>query len=128
MEDKDLIVLTETAVRAKSNTKQIEELKTEIKDIKNEQKALFELSTGVKLMVQDMSYIKESVNEVKEGQKVLEDKMDEQISDVKQKISKVDDKGKVDLWHDIIKPKVIPAIFSGGVIYMVVELIKQSVK
>lgn len=128
MDDKDLIVLTETAARARSNTKQIEEIKTEIKDIKNEQKALYELSTGVKLMVQDMSYIKDSVNEVKEGQKSLENKMDEQISDVKQKIAKVDDKGKVDLWHDIIKPKIIPAIFSGGVIYGIVEIIKQIAK
>lgn len=128
MEDKDLITLTETAARSKSNTKQIEELKGEIKDIKNEQKAIHELTTGIKLMVQDMSYIKDSVNEVKDGQKSLENKMDEQISDVKQKIAKVDEKGKIDIWNDIIKPKVIPAIFSGGVIYMIVELVKQFAK
>lgn len=128
MDDKDLILLTETATRAKGNTKQIEELKSDIKDIKNEQKALYELSSGIKVMAQDMSYIKESVNGIKDGQKILENKMDEQISDVKQKIATVDNKGKVDLWGDIIKPKIIPAIFSGGIIYAIVESIKQFIK
>lgn len=127
MEEKDLIKLTEVDARSKSNSHQIDELKDEVKEIKKENKAIYELTSSVKLIVQDMATIKDTVNEVKDGQKILEDKMDVQISEVKQKIEKVDGKSKVD-FLDYIKTKIIPWLFGGGCIYGVIELVRTFTK
>ena len=127
MEEKDLIKLTEVDARSKSNSHQIDELKDEVKEIKKENKAIYELTSSVKLIVQDMATIKDTVNEVKDGQKILEDKMDVQISEVKQKIEKVDGKSKVD-FLEYIKTKIAPFLFGGGCIYAVIELVHSIVK
>jgi uncharacterized alpha-E superfamily protein len=127
MENEEIIKLTEVDARSRSNSHQIEEIKEEIKDIKNEQKAIYELTSSVKLIAQDMSSIKDSVNDVKQGQKILENKMDEQITDVKQKIEKVDEKSKVD-FLSYIKEKILPFALGGGCIYGVIEFLKFIIK
>jgi uncharacterized protein YhaN len=127
MEDKDLIALTETVERTKSNTHQIGEIKNEIKEMRTEQKAIYELTSSVKMIAQDMSSIKESVEDVKQGQKSLEVQMDTQISEVKGKIALVDSKSKVD-FLEIMRVKLIPFLFGGGCIYGVIELIKYLAK
>lgn len=127
MEDKDLVTLTETVERSKSNTHQIGEIKEEIKGMRDEQKAIYELTSSVKLIAQDMSSIKDSVDEVKQGQKSLEIQMDNQIADVKGQIAKVDTKFKVD-FVEIIKAKVIPFLFGGGCVYGLIEMIRYFVK
>jgi uncharacterized coiled-coil DUF342 family protein len=128
MDDKDLITLTEVVERSKSNTHQIEELKDEVKEIRYEQKAIYDIATSVKLIAQDMGAMKESLIEVKQGQKDLTTKMDEQIADVKKKVDDIDSKGKIDIWNEIIKPKILPVIFSGGFIYAIIEIVKQFIK
>lgn len=127
MEDKDLITLTETTERAKSNTKQIGEIKEDIKEIRSEQKAIYELSSNIKVLVQEVSGVKDSVDEVKQGQKSLEIQMDTQIADVKGQIAKVDAKSRVD-FLEIMKTKAIPFLFGGGCIYAVIEFIKYLAK
>lgn len=135
MDEKDLIILTETAARSKSNSKQIEEIKDEVKEIRNEQKAIYEIASSVKLIAQDMGFMKESLNEVKRGQKALTEKVDEQITEVKDKIEKVDSKSKIDIIEakrDSLKQKLIPFICGGGavsaVVYIVSEIIKSLAK
>lgn len=124
--------LAETAERGKSNTHQIEEIKENIKEIKTENKALYELTTSVKLIAQDMSSIKEDISEVKKGQVILSEKMDTEISKVKdeqdkicQKISSVENqedikKGKKwDTFWSKIGTKAVEVILSlilGGVL------------
>jgi hypothetical protein len=127
MEDKELITLTEVVERTKSNTCQIEELKDEVKEIRNEQKAIYDIATSVKLIAQDMGAMKESLIEVKQGQKDLTYKMDEQISDVKQKIEKVDSKSKVD-FLEYFNTKVLPWIFGGGALGGIVALFNYLAK
>lgn len=127
VENKDLITLTEVAERSKSNTYQIGEIKSEIKEIKSEQKALYDLTSSVRLIASDMSKVNESLDEVKQGQKDLTIKMDTQISEVKGQIEKVDSKSKVDIW-ELFKAKAIPFLFGGGCIYGLIELIKSLMK
>jgi len=116
MEDKDLITLTETVERSKSNTHQIEDIKDEIKEIKSEQKAIYEIAASVKLIAQDMGSMKESINEVKQGQSKLEQKIDE-----------VDEKSKVD-FVTFLKTKFLPIAFSGGCLYLLIEIIMNFTK
>lgn len=131
MNDKELVTLTETVARSKSNTHAIEELREEIKEIRKENKVIYELSSSIKILVQDVSTMKESINEVKDGQKNLTDKMDKQISSVKERIDKVDEKSKIDtteLHRNSIKQSITPFIIGGGsvgaIIYIVSEIIK----
>lgn len=116
MEDKDLITLTEVVERTKSNTHQIDEIKDDIKEIRNEQKAIYTIATSVELIAKDMTAMKESINEVKQGQKELTEK-----------VEKVDSKSKVD-YLDTIKSKLVPWLFGGGCIYGAVEVIKYLIK
>lgn len=135
MEDKDLVTLTETVERSKSNTKQIQEIKekikeefnevnSEIKEIRQENKAIYELSSGIKLIAQDMSSIKDSVNKVEEGQKELTVKMDTQIKDVKQQIEMVDAKSKVDIVKLLIN-KAVPFLLGGGLAYWLAMIVNK---
>lgn len=135
MDDKDLVILTETVERSKSNTKQIQEIKekikdefaevnNDIKDLRQENKAIYELSSGIKLIVQDMSLIKDSVNKVEEGQKELTVKMDTQIKDVKQQIEMVDSKSKVDIIQLLIT-RGIPFLIGGGLVYWITQIMNK---
>ena len=56
-------ILIETQERAKSNTKRINALEEEIKDMKSEQKAIYEIATSVKVLVERVGYIEEKVDE-----------------------------------------------------------------
>jgi len=123
MEDKDLVTLTETVERSKSNTHQIGELKEEIKEIHNEQKAIYELTSSVKLIAQDMSSIKESVNKVEQGQNMLSDKVDKQITDVKNQIENVDSKSKFDIVPFMIKT-IIPTLIGLGIGAYIMQFVK----
>ena len=91
MNEAQLIELTEISERVKSNTHQIDEIKSEIRDMKIENKALYELTTSVKLIAQDMSSIKQDITEVKCGQTALSEKMDSEISKVKDDQCKIKD-------------------------------------
>ena len=89
MNEVQLIELTEISERGKSNTHQIDEIKEDIKEMKLENKALYELTTSVKLIAQDMSSIKQDITEVKCGQEKLSVKMDSEISKVKDEQEKI---------------------------------------
>mgnify|MGYP000897550731 FL=1 len=80
-DDKELLI--ETSERAKSNTHQIEELKADMKEMKQDQKAIYELSTAVKLVAQNVGNIQHDVTEIKQGQKDLSNKVDNQINEIK---------------------------------------------
>jgi vacuolar-type H+-ATPase subunit H len=120
MDEKELVTLTEAVERGKSNSHQIEEIKEEIREIKSEQKAIYDIATSVKLIAQDMTTMKETINDVKEGQSKLEQKIDE-----------VDNKSKIDITEasrDNYKSKILPFLVGGGsvglIIYVVAEIIK----
>ena len=57
--------LVETEARSKSNSKRIDSVEAEIKEIKEENKILHDLMTAVKVIAEKMSSIEEKVDDVK---------------------------------------------------------------
>ena len=95
--------LTETCERSKSNTHQIDEIKNDIKEVKQDQKAIYELTSSVKIIANNLETIKTDISEVKQGQSCLADKMDKEISNVKNDLSEVKnapEKSKAKKWDN----------------------------
>ena len=105
MDEKEFVItLTETVERSKSNTHQIDEIKEEIKGIKEDQKSIYKIATSVEVIANNMQNLQASVEDVKNGQERLGQKMDDQIIEVRNeqknldaKIDAVDNKSKVDI-------------------------------
>jgi uncharacterized protein YdcH (DUF465 family) len=91
MDEDDKELLIQTSERSKSNTHQIDKIEDRIKDIETEQKALYELTSSVKSMAENISDMKSDIKEVKKGQFDLSNKMDNQITDVKQQVQNMKD-------------------------------------
>lgn len=69
--------IAEVSQLCKNNANQIEDVKDSIKGIVAENKAIYELTTSVKLIAQDMGFIKEGLEDVKQGQGELSKKVGE---------------------------------------------------
>lgn len=92
-DDKELLI--QTTERSKSNTHQIDEIKEDIKQIKTDQKAIYDLTSSVKIIADNIQNMKDDIKEVKQGQSALSDKLDNQISDIKDDVqTRVDDVSK----------------------------------
>lgn len=61
--------------RCKSNEHRINDTEKAIGELRNRQEAIYDLTSSVKSIAQDMSYIKEDVGEVKAKQTELNDKV-----------------------------------------------------
>ena len=61
--------------RCKSNEHRIDDHDKAIVDLRNRQEAIYDLTSSVKSIAQDLSYIKEDVGEVKTKQTELNDKV-----------------------------------------------------
>lgn len=92
MTDAEKRLLIETEQRSKSNTNQIREVKEDIKEIKSEQKAIYDIATSVKLIAQSMDTMKDDLFEVKQGQVNLSHKVDTQIEEVRDGQGKLENK------------------------------------
>lgn len=124
--DNSLVIkLTEAVEQGKNNASQIDEIKDRISDMEKRQETIHELTANIKLIAQGMDNFKESITEIKDGQKELNHKMDEQIKEVKTEIKRIDDKGKID-FIDYFKVKVMPWVigvgFIGGVVFLITKL------
>ena len=72
----DLAVHLESVdARCKSNEHRIDDHDNEIKELREKQDAIYDLTSSVKSIATDMTYIKEDVKEVKSGQAQLNDKV-----------------------------------------------------
>lgn len=72
----DLAVHLESVdARCRSNEHRIDEHDNEIKELREKQDAIYDLTSSVKSIATDMTYIKEDVKEVKSGQAQLNDKV-----------------------------------------------------
>ena len=72
----DLAVHLESVdARCKSNEHRINEHDSEIKELREKQDAIYDLTSSVKSIATDMTYIKEDVQEVKSGQAQLNEKV-----------------------------------------------------
>lgn len=72
----DLAVhIQEVDSRSKSNEHRIDTHDKEIRELREKQDAIYDLTSSVKSIATDMTYIKEDVKEVKSGQAQLNDKV-----------------------------------------------------
>ena len=67
--------LQEVDSRSKSNEHRLDDHENEIKELREKQDAIYELTSSVKSIATDMNYIKEDVKEVKTGQNELNKKV-----------------------------------------------------
>lgn len=88
------------AERVAALEKDTELIHTDLKDLKKQNKAIYEIATSVKLMAQDISGVKESIGELKSGQDSLETKLDAETErqrnaqdELRRYIEEVDNKG-----------------------------------
>lgn len=111
--------------RVTQNCKDIENIHTDIVEIKNDQKAIYELNSSVKLMVEKMSHMTEKLDDTNSDVKTL----NKEMSNVKSQLAEVDvkaDKQVAKNWNQI-KVAIITAIctlLATGVIGAVVSFIK----
>lgn len=61
--------------RSKSNEHRLDTYDNEIKELREKQDAIYDLTSSVKSIATDMTYIKEDVKEVKSGQDKLNEKV-----------------------------------------------------
>ena len=72
----DLAVHLESVdARCKSNEHRIDDHDDQIKELREKQDAIYDLTSSVKSIATDMTYIKEDVKEVKSGQEKLNEKV-----------------------------------------------------
>lgn len=69
--------ITRTEAIAEQNKTEIHDIKEEIADIKENNKAIYDIATSVKLMAQDMTTVKTTVGEVKKEQKETRQEINE---------------------------------------------------
>lgn len=67
--------LTVVVAQTENNTQQIVEVKEDIKELREENKALSAIATNLEVMSQSVNFIKEDVAAVKDGQKQMQDKI-----------------------------------------------------
>ena len=94
--EKDLkemaVKISENESRSKSNTHQIDEIKSTISEMQSEQKAIYKISTSIELMAQNLTTMKDDISELKQGQENLGDKVDEKIQGVKKEVGDINKK------------------------------------
>jgi predicted nucleic acid-binding Zn-ribbon protein len=76
MTDDEKVMLVESDQRSKSAIHQIEEVKEDIKEIKADNKAIYELTSSVKIIAENVSNMKEDIKEIKQSQTDANEKID----------------------------------------------------
>ena len=82
--------------RCKSNEHRLNDHDAEIKEMREKQDAIYDLTSSVKSIATDMTYIKEDVKEVKSGQAQLNEKVtileNKPANESKKRIDEIKDK------------------------------------
>lgn len=115
-ENEKVVLIIETEQRTKSNTHQINEIKADIKDIKEENKVLYKLATSVEVIANNIDSMKTDMSEVKLDVSDLK----KDVANVKQQDSVKKAKRLDDIWD-----KIIWLIVGGLGAYMVSQLISN---
>lgn len=101
----DLAVrIQETDSRSRSNEHRLDAHDNELRELREKQDAIYDLTSSVKSIATDMAYIKEDVKEVKSGQ----DKLNEKVTVLENKPANETKK-----WIDTIAEKLM-WLFVGG--------------
>ena len=131
MTDDEKVMLVESDQRSQSNTHQIEDIKLDIKQIKEDQKAIYDLTSSVKVIADNIINMKEDIKDIKNSQKESSEKTDRQIKNMEDDQividKKIDDLSNADAlkayqrWGSI-KDKII-LVLSGGLVTFVLDKI-----
>lgn len=70
-------MIMETVEKSKNNEKEIDRLSGEVVEIRNENKAIYELTTSIKLIADSVLRMQSDIQEVKNNQTSLTDKITE---------------------------------------------------
>ena len=114
MTDDEKVKLAELDARCKSNTHQIDKLKSDISDIRSEQKAIYDINTNIQLMTQTMGIMRIDITDVKED-----------IGGVKEKVNILENKPANDTYKkfDIIKDKISWILIGGVTAYLLNQIL-----
>ena len=63
MTEQERIILIETEQRSKSNTHRLDTMEAEMREIKNDQKAIYKIATSVEVIAQRVSNIEDKVDD-----------------------------------------------------------------
>lgn len=63
MTEQERIILIETEQRSKSNTHRLDKMEQEMREIKNDQKAIYKIATSVEVIAQRVSNIEDKVDD-----------------------------------------------------------------
>ena len=63
MTEQEIIILIETEQRSKSNTHRLDAMEAEMREIKNDQKAIYKIATSVEVIAQRVSNIEDKVDD-----------------------------------------------------------------
>lgn len=124
MTNEEIKRLAEVEQRSKSNTHAIEELKESIKEVRSEQKAIYEINANIKLMAQSVASVKEDVSDMKEDISNTNKEVKDDIGKVKERISAIESKPDKDTASTYRKYKdtIIAMIVTGVAAYVLGQI------
>lgn len=105
--------IQEVDSRARSNEHRLDKHDKEISDLREKQDAIYDLTSSVKSIATDMTYIKEDVKEVKTGQ----EKLNEKVTILENRPANETQKR-----FDVIKDKLI-WLFVGGIVVGLLSMV-----
>ena len=129
MTEQEKVTLIETEQRSKSNQYRIDALEEDLKDIKNDQKAIYKIATSVEVIAQRVSNIEEKVDdtnqEVKMQAKTLQDtekRLTDRINETESKpLKRMDDN------YNKVKVAVLSALataLASGLLAAIISFMK----
>ena len=65
MTDNERVILIETEQRSRSNSHRLDTIETDIREVKKENKAIYEIASSVKVMAEKLGNIEDKIDETK---------------------------------------------------------------
>ena len=114
--------------RSKSNTHQIEGLKEEMKEMREENKAIYDIACSVKVMAERLGNIEEKVDKVDEAMKRNEEKADEAMKRNEQKLIQIENAPSKETACNLEKVKiaVITAVCTSAAVAIATAILRLA--
>lgn len=105
----------ELEISVSKNRNDIDDIKTEINDLKGKQGAIYELTTSVKLIAQSLSGMKEDIEHLKDGQESVKNFFNGKVAELESHVTSIEQKPLVRTQSriDAIQEKIIWLIIGG---------------
>jgi DNA repair exonuclease SbcCD ATPase subunit len=115
----------ELEISVNANRNDIDDMKTEIHDLKGKQSAIYELTTSVKLIAQSLSGMKEDIEHLKDGQENVKNFFNGKVAELESHVTLIEQKPLVKTQSriDAIQEKIMWLIIGGiisGILYYII--------